>query len=198
MCRGNQRRNLLWLIWEVMLEIMWTEEKERRSPERVLRAHLALVNDLKKGCPKSNGDSKETAVESLAISCERAMSRVSGSLSGDCLSNQAHGKMKRRTHLTGTQWEIKDWKNLCNLLLVKEKIKQVMAVKSKFLSTFEVSTVWAAIMHPFPVLLWHCDQVLACSRETTSAKVVVYFPCSFSNCVDINHKAARNVIPCHV
>lgn len=64
------------------------------------------------------------------------MSRVSGGLSDDCLSNQAHGKTKRRNHLTGTQWEIKDWKNLCNVLLVKEKKKQVMAVKNKFLFTF--------------------------------------------------------------
>lgn len=31
-------------------------------------------------------------------------------------------------------------------------------------------------MHPFPVLLWHHDQVLACSRETTSTKALVYFP----------------------
>lgn len=29
-------------------------------------------------------------------------------------------------------------------------------------------------MHPFPVLLWHHDQVLACCRETI--KAVVYFP----------------------
>lgn len=66
MCRGNQRRNFLWLIWEMMLEITRTEQKENRSAERVVRAHLALVNDLKKGSPKSNRDSKERAVESLA------------------------------------------------------------------------------------------------------------------------------------
>ena len=38
------------------------------------------------------------------------MSRVSGGLSDDCLSNQARRKVKRRNHLTSTQWEIKDWK----------------------------------------------------------------------------------------
>ena len=63
---GNQVSCFLLERAHMMLDVTWTEEKENRSPERVVRAHLVLVNDLKKGFLKSNGDSKERSAESLA------------------------------------------------------------------------------------------------------------------------------------